>query len=305
MQADTRRALGALLIGLALAAGAAPALWPAGVRAAAAPTVRIGSKNFTEQVVLGELYAQALEAKGTRVERKLNMGGTLIAHQALVNREIDMYPEYTGTALLNVLKAETMTDPEAVYQKVKRHYEEHFRLTWLERSPFNNGYVLVVKPETARAHDLKTVSDLARVGGKLRIGMGPEWRDRKDGLPGLKEVYGLEFAEAKAFAIALRYEALRTDNVEVVNGYATDGQITANRLVRLKDDRGLWPPYHVAPVVDLKLVQEHPSVAQTLNAVTALLTEERMSEMNLQVDGQKEEPKDVARDFLRRHGLVK
>jgi osmoprotectant transport system substrate-binding protein len=305
MTATTRRGLGAAAAALSLAVGAALALGPHPAGAAAAPAVRIGSKNFTEQVVLGELYAQALEAKGVRVDRKLNMGGTLIAHQALVNREIDMYPEYTGTALLNVLKAETMTDPEAVYQKVKKHYEEQFKLTWLDKSPFNNGYVMVVKPQTAREYNLKTLSDLARVAGKLRLGSGPEFRDRKDGLPGLKQAYGMEFADAKAFAIALRYEALKTGNVDVVNGYATDGQITANRLVRLKDDKGLWPPYNVAPVIDAKLAQDHTVVPQTLNAVTALLTDERMSEMNWQVDGEKEEPKDVARAFLKKHALVK
>jgi osmoprotectant transport system substrate-binding protein len=305
MTGTTRRKLGAAMAALSLAAGAALALGPHPAGAAAAPAVRIGSKNFTEQVVLGELFAQALEAKGVKVDRKLNMGGTLIAHQALVSHEIDMYPEYTGTALLNVLKAETMTDPEAVYQKVKKHYEEQFKLTWLDKSPFNNGYVLVVKPETAREYNLKTLSDLAKVAGKLRLGSGPEFRDRKDGLPGLKQVYGIEFVDAKAFAIALRYEALKTGNVDVVNGYSTDGQITANRLVRLKDDKGLWPPYNVAPVIDAKLAQDHTVVPQTLNAVTALLTDERMSELNWRVDGEKEEPKDVARDFLKKHGLVK
>jgi osmoprotectant transport system substrate-binding protein len=299
------RGLRAAVAALSLAAAAALALGPYPAGAAAAPAVRIGSKNFTEQVVLGELYAQALEAKGVKVDRKLNMGGTLIAHQALVNREIDVYPEYTGTALLNVLKAETMTNPDAVYQKVKRHYEDQFKLTWLDKSPFNNGYVLVVKPETAREYNLRTLSDLAKVAGKLRLGSGPEFRDRKDGLPGLKQVYGIEFADAKAFAIALRYEALKTGNVDVVNGYSTDGQITANKLARLKDDKGLWPPYNVAPVIDAKLAQEHPIVPQTLNAVTALLTDERVSELNWQVDGEKEEPKDVARDFLKQHGLVK
>jgi osmoprotectant transport system substrate-binding protein len=276
-----------------------------GALAAGAATVRIGSKNFTEQLILGELYAQALEARGIAVERKLNMGGTLIAHQALVSGEIDTYPEYTGTALATVLKAETMTDPEAVYRAVKQHYEQQLKATWLAPSRVNNTYVLVVLPETAAKYRLRTLSDLARVSKQLVLGAGPEFRTRKDGIPGLKATYGMEWKEDRQLAIGLRYEALRSKQVDVIDGYATDGQISAHKLVQLQDDKRLWPPYFVAPVIRQEALRSTPQAAEVMNQVSALLDDASMSQLNWRVDGNKEEPRDVARDFLRAKGLLK
>src|SRR5215470_13321639 len=153
-----------------------------------AQTVRVGSKNFTEQFVLAELYAQALEASGIKVERKVNLGGTLIAHKALEEKEIDFYPEYTGTMLLAVLKEEPLTDRKAVYDKVKAAYAAR-GLVLLNETPFQNTYNMVVRPETAAQYKLETLSDLAKVSKDLKLGAGPEFRDRKDGLPGLKSKY--------------------------------------------------------------------------------------------------------------------
>jgi osmoprotectant transport system substrate-binding protein len=267
--------------------------------------VRIGSKNFTEQLILGELYAQALEARGVRVERKLNLSGTFVAHQALVSGEIDMYPEYTGTALANVLKAEPMTDPAAVYQKVKQHYERELRAVWLEPTRINNTYVLVVRPDTAKQYNLRTLSDLAKVSKQLVLGAGPEFRKRPDGIPGLRARYGIEWKEDRVLAIGLRYQALAHKQVDVIDGYATDGQIAAMKLVKLEDDRRLWPPYFVAPVVRAATLKELPHVETVLNAVSALLDDVTMSELNWRVDGNKEEPKTVAADFLKKKGVVK
>ncbi len=218
---------------------------------AAAPAgaqVRVGSKNFTEQFIVAEIYAQALEAAGIKVERKINLGGTLIAQKALEEKQIDLYPEYTGTMLLVVLKAPTMTDPKAVYDKVKAEYAAK-GLVLLNQAPMNNTYNMVVRPETAAQYKLETLSDLARVAGELKLGAGPEFRDRADGLPGLKSVYGIEFKEDLQMAIGLRYQALAGKQIDVVNGYATDGMISALKLKRLKDDRNLWPPYYLVPVV--------------------------------------------------------
>ncbi len=268
--------------------------------------IRIGSKNFTEQLILGELYGQALEARGIKVERKLNMGGTLIAHQALISNEIDLYPEYTGTALVNVLKAEVMTDAQAVFQKVKLYYEQQFKVTWLNQAPMNNTYVLAVPPEIAAKYNLKTLSDLAKVSKQLKIGTGPEWRDRKDGIPGLRAVYGMEFADHVQFAAPdLRYAALTNKQIDVVNAYATDGQIFAYKLALLDDDKKLWPPYHVAPVIRMQALAENPKAAEALNEVSALLDNATMSALNYRVIGSKEEPKDVARDFLKKKGILK
>lgn len=268
-------------------------------------TLRIGSKNFTEQFILAEMYAQALEARGYRVERFINLGGTLIAHQAVVSGKIDMYPEYTGTALAAVVKGTVSSDPAAVYRQVKEYYERQLGLTLLNYSKMNNGYVLVVLPETARRYRLQTMSDLARVSRQLVLGAGPEWADREDGVPGLRRHYGMEFKEFRPMLTALKYQALRERQVDVINGFTTDGQIAAMRLVRLADDRNFWPPYRVAPVVRREIAVNYPGIVRILNAVTALLTDEAQAELNWRVDGQKEEPRDVARDFLRKHGLVK
>src|SRR4051812_6960412 len=216
--------------------------------ALAQQAVRVGSKNFTEQFVLAELYAQALEASGIKVERKINLGGTLIAHKALEEKQIDMYPEYTGTMLLVVMKQEAMADRKAVYDKVKADYAQK-GLVLLNEAPVNNTYNMVVRPDTAAQYKLETLSDLARVSKDLKLGAGPEFRDRKDGIPGLKAKYDMDFKEDLQLAIGLRYQALANKQIDVVNGYSTDGMISALKLKRLRDDRNLWPPYYVVPVV--------------------------------------------------------
>ncbi|PYM21289.1 MAG: glycine/betaine ABC transporter substrate-binding protein [Candidatus Rokuibacteriota bacterium] len=291
-----------LLVGFVVLVAVA---WSAAAPTGAAGPFRIGSKNFAEQIILAEIYGQGLEARGMKVERKLNMGGTLVAHQALVSGEIDMYPEYTGTALSVVLKAEPMTDPNAVYQKVKQYYERSLKATWLEPTRINNTYVLVVRPDTAEKYRLKTLSDLARVSRQLVLGAGPEFRQRKDGIPGLKAKYGMEWKEDRSIAIGLRYPALLSRQIDVIDGYATDGQISQARLVKLEDDKHLWPPYFVAPVVRMDALKEHPAVASALNQISEMLDDPQMSELNWRVDGNKEEAKDVARDFLKKKGLVK
>ena len=165
---------------------AAAAIVLAGVAApASAQTVKIGSKNFTEQYVLAEIYAAALENAGMKVVRKINLGGTLIAHQALTAGEIDLYPEYTGTALISVVKGKIQSDPTAVYKEVKDFYEKNFKITWLKPDAINNGYALLVRPETAATYKLKTLSDLGKAASNLVLGAGPEFSDRADGLPGL------------------------------------------------------------------------------------------------------------------------
>jgi len=266
--------------------------------------VRVGSKNFTEQFILGELYAQALEASGIKTEKKLNLGGTLIAHKALEEKQIDLYPEYTGTILLAVLKQESMTDAKAVYDKVKSEYAAK-GLVVLNQAPVNNTYVLVVRPDTADKYKLETDSDLAKVSKELKLGAGPEFRDRKDGLPGLREKYGMEFKEDLQLAIGLRYQALKNDQIQIVNGYSTDGMISAMKLKRLKDDKNLWPPYYIVPVVRKDALDANPKIADVLNRVNALLDDATMAELNYKVDGEKMEPKDVAHDFLKAKGVVK
>lgn len=273
---------------------------------ARAQTVKVGSKNFTEQYVLAEIYAAALENAGLKVERKINLGGTLIAQKALTTGEIDLYPEYTGTALIAVLKAPVESNADAVLQKVKAYYEKEYDLTWLKPAGINNGYAIIVRPDTAQRYGLKTLSDLGAKSKELVIGAGPEFLDRQDGLPGLKAVYGAEFKEFKQFAkLGLRYDALAAKAIDVANGFATDWQIAEMKLVPLDDDKGLFPPYFVAPVVRQAALKAHPEIATVLDRVDAALDNATMRELNANVERDKEEPNEVAVAWLKSKGLVK
>ena len=275
---------------------------------ASAQTLKVGSKNFTEQFVVAELYAAALEAAGFKVERKINLGATLVAHEALRTGAIDLYPEYTGTGLGAVIKAQgpTESDPEKAYQTVKAFYEKEFKLTWLKPSGVNNGYAMVVRPETAQSMNLKTLSDLAKVAGKMKIGAGPEFGDRRDGLKGMKEVYGIEFGEFRQFAaLRLRYEALLQKQIDIANGFATDWQIAAEKFTALKDDKNLFPPYYLAPVVRLDTVAGNAKAVEALLKVGSLIDNPTMQELNRQVEVDNKEPRAVAAAFLKAKGVIR
>jgi osmoprotectant transport system substrate-binding protein len=272
----------------------------------AAQTVKVGSKNFTEEYILAEMYAAALENAGVEVERKINLGGTLIAHRALTTGEIDVYPEYTGTALISVVKGEVSNDAQKVYEQVKDFYEKQFKVTWLRPAGINNGYALVVRSDTARKFNLKTLSDLGKVAKELSIGGGPEFADRMDGLPGLKRVYGAVFKEFRQFAkLGLRYDALAAKQIEIANGFATDWQIADQKLVVLADDKNLFPPYYVAPVIRQETVAANPKVADVLNGVSTLLDNDTMRGLNARVEQEREEPRIAARAFLKEKGIAK
>jgi osmoprotectant transport system substrate-binding protein len=274
---------------------------------ASSQTLKVGSKNFTEQFIVAELYAASLEAAGFKVERKINLGATLVAHEALKSGAIDLYPEYTGTGLGAVMKLQgpTETSPQKAYQTVKAFYEKEYKLTWLRPSGVNNGYAMVVRPETAQSMNLKTLSDLAKVAGKLKIGAGPEFNDRHDGLTGLKEVYGIEFGEFRQFAaLRLRYEALIQKQIDVANGFATDWQIAAEKFAALKDDKNLFPPYYLAPVVRMDTVASNPKAVEALLKVGGLIDNPTMQELNRRVEVDKKEPRAVAAAFLKTNGVI-
>ena len=275
--------------------------------AAAAQTIKVGSKNFTEQFIVAEIYAAALENAGFKVERKINLGATLVAHEALKTGAIDLYPEYTGTGYLAVMKASDTKGltPEKALAAVKTYYEKEFNLTWLKPSGVNNGYAIVVRPEIAAEYKLKTLSDLGRAAGKLKLGAGSEFFDRYDGLPGLKEVYGIEFGDSRQFAaLRLRYEALSQKQVDVANGFSTDWQIAAEKFTALDDDKGLFPPYFLAPVVRMD-VANNPKIVAVLDQVDGLIDNATMQELNRQVEVDKTEPRRVAATFLKAKGVLK
>jgi len=295
-------------------APAAPTSKPSG--AATSPTnapasggsgsvVRIGSKNFTEQLILGEMYAQLLEANGIKVQRKLNLGGTIVAHDALKNGDIDLYPEYTGTALLAILNEPTQSDPEKVYQEVAKQYKQQFNLAWLDQSPMNDTQALAVTKKLSDEKHLTTISQMVAMASQLVLAAVPDFPDRADGLVGLKKVYGdFNFKQIKIFDPGIKYQALLNGQADVVVAFGTDGPINGYNMVLLKDDKGLWPPYHVAPVVRQDALDKNPNI-KVLNKLAPLLTTEVMQQLNWKVDGpDKADPATVAHDFLKSKALI-
>jgi osmoprotectant transport system substrate-binding protein len=267
--------------------------------------IRIGSKNFTEEFILGELYAQILEANGFTVERKFNLGATPIAHQALLSDEIDLYPEYTSTGLLEVLKQEPQTDREAIFNTVKSEYESQFQLTWLEPSPFNNTNTFAMTQAKSDELGIKTYSDLAAKADQVVLGGPPEFIDRAD-TQALFETYGgFPFKEVRQLDPGVRYQALQDGDIDVVVAFGTDGQIGGYDLVALQDDKNFYPPYQVAPVIRQDTLSENPDIEAILNSVSPLLDDQTMADLNWMVDGpDKMEPADVARQFLTEQGLL-
>jgi osmoprotectant transport system substrate-binding protein len=272
-------------------------------------TVRIGSKDFTEAILVAELYAQILEEEGLTVERNFNLGATPIVHAAMLNGEIDLYPEYTSTGLQEVLNDTTRyPDAGAILDAVRKAYETQFQLTWLDASPFNDTNAFATRPEIAAKYGLATYSDLAANAAALRLGGPAEFPDRVD-THGLDEAYGGFIDDFKAFKPlgtgTLRYDALRNGEVDVIVAFGTDGRIKGDDLLLLDDDKGFYPVYNIAPVVRMDVLAQHPEIAGALNAVAPLLTDEVMSGLNYQVDGpDKQAVEDVVRTFLQENGLV-
>jgi osmoprotectant transport system substrate-binding protein len=279
---------------------AAPALAACSKR----PDVIVGSKNFTEELVLGEMYAQMLENSDLTVGRKLNLGGTEVAMEALQRGDIDLYPEYTGTALLAILKLPRPKNPSDTYTLVRSEYARRYGLTWLIPAPMNDTQALATTRELAQRYHISTLSQLSLAAPQLRLGSIPEFLTRDDGLPGLRRAYGgFNFKSIKLFDIGLKYEALTTGNVDVVVAFGTDGQIVADNLLIFTDDKHFWPTYNVAPVVRKAVLTAKPQIEFALNRLSPKLTDDAMRALNEQVDGQNQDPADVARAFLKNNGL--
>jgi glycine betaine/choline ABC-type transport system substrate-binding protein len=263
--------------------------------------VVIGSKFFTEQVVLAELLAQHIETRtALPVERRFSMGATLICHQALLSGDIDAYVEYTGTALTAVLGQQASREPAQVLEHVREGYARRFNLEVTEPLGFNNTFALVIRGEDARNLKLRTISDLARVAPRWRAGFGYEFNERPDGFKGLAAAYRLKLAEPpRVMELGLIYQALKEKHVDVVAGNSTDGLISALDLVALEDDRHYFPPYDAVPVVRRQTLARHPALREALRSLAGKLTEEDMRRLNYAVDGEHRDVRQVVRDFLR------
>jgi glycine betaine/choline ABC-type transport system substrate-binding protein len=263
-------------------------------------TVRIGSKNFSEQVLLAEIVAQALEAKGLRVDRRLNLGGTFVCHKALLAGDLDLYPEYTGTAFTAILSKKPVADPAAVRREVESEYAKRWGLVWSPPLGFENTFALVVRGEDAKRWNLKTISDLKAHESEIRPGFGYEFLEREDGFPGLAKTYGLQFPKRPAqMDLGLLYPALQSHQVDLIAGNSTDGLIAALGAVVLEDDRHYFPPYEAAFVVRGKVWKENAAVSGVLERLGGKISAETMRKLNAQLDRDKRRPEDVAKEFLK------
>lgn len=262
--------------------------------------IAIGTKNFTEQLILGEMLAQVIEHNaGLPVERRFYLAGSYICHQAILAGRIDMYVEYTGTALTAILKEPPQSDSGKVFQSVREQYRQRFGLEVLSPLGFDNSFAMVMRSEDARQFRLRTLSDLARVAPSMRMGVGYEFLERKDGYAGLIKAYGLHFAETpRVMDLGLLYRALESKQVDIVAGSNTDGLIAALGLVVLEDDRHYFPPYDAVPIVRPQVLAENPGIQFAIGRLTGKISAEDMRHLNYAVDGEKRDPTQVVTQFL-------
>jgi len=266
----------------------------------------VGSKNFTESLVLGELLAQQIEAHShLKVERRFYLAGTYICQQAMLSGRIDVYPEYTGTALTAILKQKVGGDKAEVYQRVKSEYEAHLGLTLGPPFGFNDTFAMEIRGEDARRLNLKTLSQAATFAPHWRAGFGYEFMERPDGYAGLAAAYRLHFAAPpRIMDLGLLTPALKNHQIDIAAGNATDGLIPALDLFALEDDRHYFPPYEAVAVVRQQTLQQHPEVAQAIAELAGKISDQEMQQLNYALDGQHRDVQDVAHEFLRSKGLV-
>ena len=261
-------------------------------------TVVVGSKDFTEQVILAEMIAQALESRGVEVERQFELGGDL-CHRAMLQGNIDVYVEYSGTAFTAILKHDPLTDPREVYDKVKQEYKTLFDIEALEPLGFNNTFAILVRGDDARRLGLRTISDASRYAPNWKAGFGQDFMSRQDGYPGFARTYGLRFARPPLeMDLALTYRALAAGQVDLIAGNSTDGLIDKLDLTQLEDDRRYFPPYEAVPLVRRASLERHPQLGEAIKQLAGRLTDAQMRRLNYAVDGEHRDVKEVVRQFL-------
>jgi len=290
--------LAAVLVLICLAVGILPAC-------RSRTRVVVACKNFTEQIILGELIAQQIENKtNLPVERRFYLGGTYIAHQSILAGRIDIYPEYTGTALTTILKDHAASDRKSVFERVKSEYERRFRLTLGPPFGFNDTFAIEIRGEDARRLQLQTLSQAATYTPQWRAGFGYEFMERPDGYKGLAATYGLRFAAPpRIMDLGLLTRSLKDHQIDLIAGNMTDGLIPALDLFVLEDDKHYFPPYEAVPVIREETMAKHPEIRQALAELGDKISDSEMRQLNYDVDGKKRDVKDVVREFLRSKGL--
>jgi osmoprotectant transport system substrate-binding protein len=269
-------------------------------------TIRVGSKDFTEEFIVGNMYALLIEAAGGKVDRKINLGGTPVCQAAMQSGDLDLYPEYTGTGLLTVLKLPSNTDAKMVYDQVAKGYKDQFNFVWLDPAPMNDTQALAMTQAGSQKFGVTKISDIVPKASQLTMIGPPEFEQREDGLPGIMKAYGnFKLKQYIGVDPALKYKGLIDGQADIAVAFSTDGDIAVNKLVVLQDDKKLFPIYQITPVVTQKALDASPGIRDALNKVAPMLTDTVMSTLNYEVDGKKREPADVAKEFLTNQGLLK
>ena len=268
--------------------------------------ITIGSKDFGENIVLGEMLAQLVENHtDLTVNRKLNMGGTFVCFEAIKNGQIDVYPEYTGTGLTAHLKMDVINDSDESYRVVSEEFDKQFNIKWLEPFGFNNTYTLAVTNDVYEQYGVETYSDLAAVSDQLVFGAEHEFFDRQDGYDGLVDLYGMTFkGEPKKMNVSLKYQAIGSGDMDVTDAFSTDGPIKQYNLKVLTDDLGFFPPYDAAPIVREETLEANPELEDVLNMLSGKISDEVMTDLNYKIDVEGQDVADVATAFLTEQGLL-
>ncbi|HEU4508317.1 MAG TPA: glycine betaine ABC transporter substrate-binding protein [Pyrinomonadaceae bacterium] len=264
--------------------------------------VKIGSKDFTESALLAEVVAQMLEARGVSVERRFELGGN-VPHEAVVSGDLDLYPEYTGTSFTAILRHAPISDPRAVYDQVKREYAEKFKVDISPPLGFENTFAILVRGADAQRLNLKTISDAAPHASRWRAGFGQDFMSRADGYPGFSRTYGLKFSEVREMDLSLTYIALSSGQVDLIAANSTEGRITTLDLVQLSDDRRYFPPYEAVYIVRQDSLAREPALKEVLSKLGNAISTDEMRKLNFEVDGNKRDPKEVVREWIKARGL--
>lgn len=300
-------AVTAVVLSLALLAGCGGAK-PSEGGAPAAKQVTIGSKDFTENIVLGEMVAQLIEQNSDiKVERKLNLGGTTVNFGGVQNGDLDLYPEYDGTGYgVHLKHTEPISDPTKLYDQVKTEFEQKFKLTWSQPFGFNNTYALAMPRKVAEEHNIVTYSDLAKFSDQFVFGTTNEFMGRQgDGYNPMVKAYGFKFKDVKTMQTGLRYKAVENGDIQVMDAYATDGKLKEFDMKLLVDDKQFFPPYNGAMIIRMDTLEKHPELLDIVNRLAGKLTDEKMQELNYLVDVKGESVDKVAKEFLTKEGLIK
>lgn len=272
----------------------------------ASDTITVVGKNFTEQDVMANLVGDLI-ASNTNYKVKVTsyLGGTDVCFSAMKSGNADVYVEYTGTGLVNILGEKALSDPQQVYDKVKTEFPGKYQMDWMQPIGFNNTYAIAVTQATAQKYHLHTISDLKAHANELIFGTEQEFLERPDGLKGLEAAYGFHFKDQKAMDPGLKYSALTEGKVDLIDSFSTDGRLVKDHLVILQDDKHFFPPYYAAPLVRSDALKKYPQLESVLNKLAGKIDDKQMAAMNAEVDVDKKQAKEVADEWLKKEGLMK